>query len=202
MQSNKPWDARLAFWFIYPLRDSRLTPNHITSLRLLSGVWAGLSFALGDNFWSNVGAFSFVLSNFLDHADGEFARLTGKGSRTGHYFDLLCDAIVNILLFIGIGIGLAQSSLGSYALPMGCIVGLSVAATFHMRLQIEEGLGKVQCRQPNLGCMEAEDVLYLLPLITLTQLLVPFFVLASIGAPLFMLWVLKDYLVFKNKPSV
>ena len=201
IEHNKPWDAYLAYQLVYPLRNSKLTPNYFTSLRLVFGIGACMTFALGSYFWSNIGAACFVISNFLDHTDGEFARLTGKISKFGHYFDLVCDATVNILLFIGIGIGLMQSGLGLFALPMGCIAGISVAAIFHMRLFIEENMGKTHARQPHFGGMEAEDILYLLPIISLTGQLVPFLILASVGAPLFALWVLKEYLALKKELS-
>lgn len=199
MHKDKPWDARLAYRLIYPLRNSSLTPNHFTWVRLFFGILACLGLAAGSYFWTNAGSICFVLSNFLDHTDGEFARLTGKSSKLGHYFDLACDAAVNILLFLGIGIGLMQGSLGIYAFPLGCTAGISVAAIFHMRLYIEEQVGKEQARQPHFGGMEAEDILYMLPLVTLFNQLVPFLILAGIGAPLFCLWVLKEYLSLKKK---
>lgn len=197
-QSNKPWDARLAYRLIYPLRNSRLTPNHFTWIRLLFGIFACLALSLGGYLWANIGAMCFVFSNFLDHTDGEYARLTGKMTRFGHYFDLASDAMVNVLLFVGIGIGLMQSKLGGYALPMGCIAGISVAGIFHMRLFIEDNIGKAEARQPHFGGMEAEDILYLLPLVTIFDQLIPFLILACVGAPLFGLWVLKEYLTLKK----
>jgi len=201
MSNGKPWDARLAYWLVYPLKDSFLTPNHFTLLRLAVGITAFISLASGNYFWSNIGALCFCLSNFLDHTDGEFARLTGKMTRTGHYFDLACDALVNILLFIGIGIGLAHGNLGTAAVPIGIVAGISVAAIFHMRMYIESKIGKDSARQPHMGGMEAEDILYLLPLVTLTGQLVPFLILAGIGAPLFALWVLKEYISLKKTES-
>ena len=201
MSSGKPWDARLAYRLVYPLKDSFLTPNHFTLLRLAVGITAFISLASGNYFWSNIGALCFCLSNFLDHTDGEFARLTGKMTRTGHYFDLACDALVNILLFIGIGIGLAHGNLGTAAVPIGIVAGISVAAIFHMRMYIESKIGKDSARQPHMGGMEAEDILYLLPLVTLTGQLVPFLILAGIGAPLFALWVLKEYISLKKTES-
>ena len=198
LDNNKPWDARLAFRLIYPLRNSSLTPNHFTVIRLLFGILAFLGLSIGNYIWANIGAACFVLSNFLDHTDGEYARLTGKSTRFGHYLDLASDAIVNILLFIGIGVGLRTSTLGLYAVPMGILSGIAVAGIFHMRLYIEETLGKEQARQPNVGVFEAEDILYLLPVVTLTNQLVAFITLASIGAPLFGAWVLKEYLALKK----
>jgi archaetidylinositol phosphate synthase len=103
MPENKPWDARLAYRLIYPLRNTFVTPNHLTWLRLLFGVFACLLLARGEYLWVNLGAACFAFSNFLDHTDGELARFKGKMSKFGHYLDLIADAVLNILLFIGIG---------------------------------------------------------------------------------------------------
>ncbi len=193
MHNKKPWDARLAYLLVYPLQNSRLSPNHLTAVRLLFGVLAALALSCGDYLWTNIGAGCFVVSNFLDHADGELARLTGKMSKYGHYFDLVSDAFVNIILFIGIGVGLLQSKFGHFALPMGIIAGLSVAAIFHMRHHIEQSIGKEDARQPHLAGFEIEDILYLLPIVTLLNGLQHFLLLASIGAPLFLIWVWREY---------
>ena len=48
MSDNKPWDARLAYRLVYPLRNSFLTPNHLTFLRLLFGMFACVELARGD----------------------------------------------------------------------------------------------------------------------------------------------------------
>jgi len=197
--ADKPWDARLARRLVSPWRDSALTPNHLTGLRLLCGIVAACFLSLGGFVWTNIGALFFCLSNFLDHTDGELARLTGKTSRFGHVYDLISDAVVNILLFMGIGIGLMDSDLGDAALPLGCLAGVAVASIFHMRNHIEEMTGKEQARQPNAGGIEAEDVLYLLPLISLTGLLEIFLILAAVGAPLFAVWVLREYLTLMRE---
>ncbi len=191
---NKPWDARFAYRLIYPLRDTFITPNQLTTLRLLCGIFAGVFLSIGEYTYSNIGAFCFIISNFLDHADGELARLTGKISLKGHYYDLASDALVNIFLFLGIGIGLMKSNLGDYAGIMGIIAGLSIAAIFHMRNEIELQIDKKEARQPHKGGLEVEDVLYLLPAVTYFQLDYYFLLLATFGAPAFGLWVTKDYL--------
>ena len=41
---------------------------------------------------------------------------------------------------------------------------------------------------------EAEDVLYLVPVITLADALRPFLVAAAIGAPIFCMWVISEWL--------
>ncbi len=195
---DKPWDAQIAYKLIYPLRNTFVTPNYLTSLRLFFGIFAGIFFALGEYKYSNIGAFCFVLSNFLDHADGELARLKNQMSSRGHIYDLISDALVNILLFLGMGIGLMQTNLGVYACIMGIISGTTVAAIFYMRNDIEKNIGKKNARQPHKSGVEAEDILYALPIITYFQLDYYFIFAASIGAPIFCIYVIKDYLGLKK----
>ncbi len=179
--AEKPWDARLALLLVRPLQGTRVTPNHLTTLRLAVGLAALAGFASG---WPNLGAWLFVLSNLLDHTDGELARLTGRTSRAGHLYDLAADAALHILLFAAIGLGLTSSGAGSWALPAGIAAGLAVTAIFHMRHRMEEAGGKSATAQAALCGFEAEDVLYLLPLVTALDSLVPFLIAAAIGAPM------------------
>ena len=41
---DKPWDAQIAYRLIYPLRNTFVTPNYLTSLRLIFGILAGVFF--------------------------------------------------------------------------------------------------------------------------------------------------------------
>jgi archaetidylinositol phosphate synthase len=193
------WDARLARRLIMPLVNTRVTPNHLTTLRLLIGLAGGLCLARGGFAWTNAGALLIVLSNFVDHTDGELARVSGKSSRIGHFYDLACDALVTVLLFGGIGYGVTGAQVSGLIglhlspFPLGCIAGVAVALIFFLRMRIEEMAGKAGTKQPSMGGFETEDVLYLLPLVTLSGIVVPFLVAASIGAPLFAVWVVIDY---------
>ena len=54
-----------------------------------------------------------MLSNFVDHTDGELARISGKSSRIGHFYDLACDALVTVMLFVGMGVGVGGASSAS-----------------------------------------------------------------------------------------
>ena len=198
MPDDRPLDARLAAKLVYPLRHSAITPNHLTTARLLFGASACVLLSKGSYAYSNAGALCFVISVFLDHADGELARITGNKSKFGHYYDLISDAISDILLFIGIGIGLMNSGLGTAALFMGIFAGVGVAATFHLRLLISDITGQDQVEQPSIGLLEVEDVFYLLPLVTFFELLQPFLIVAAVGAPVFALWTLRDYLRLKR----
>lgn len=178
---STPWDARIASLLVRPLVGSPVSPNHLTTLRLLTGMAGALILALGES--KNPGAWLIFASNFIDHTDGELARMSGRTSRFGHLYDLTCDALVTIGMFVGIGFGLVHH-IGPAAVVMGAVAGLAVAAIFHLRYVIEERAGKTATRQPRLAGFEAEDILYLFPLVTAAGVLPGFLQAAAIGAPL------------------
>jgi archaetidylinositol phosphate synthase len=191
-----PWDARLARRLVTPLKDTWVTPNHLTTVRLAFGLAAAAAFLPGTYGWSNLGALLLILSNFLDHTDGELARVSGKSSRIGHWYDLASDAAVTILFFIAMGAGVgrdAEATLQPPPAALGALAGCAIALIFFLRMRIEAMAGKAASKQASLGGFETEDVLYLLPLVTLFDGVAPFLVAASIGAPLFAIWVMIDY---------
>jgi archaetidylinositol phosphate synthase len=194
--SVRPWDARLARRLVAPLINTWVTPNHLTTLRLSVGLAAAAAFTPGSYGWSNMAALLLVFSNFLDHTDGELARLSGRSSRLGHVYDLASDAVVTMLLFIAIGVGVAKKpGIDLWLAPaaLGLLAGSAIALIFYLRMRIEKQLGKSGTQQASLGGFETEDVLYLLPLATLCGALVPLLLAASVCAPLYAVWVTFDY---------
>jgi phosphatidylglycerophosphate synthase len=179
-----------------PLKDSWVTPNHLTTVRLLLGLAAGAAFVPGTYLWSNLAALLLVLSNVLDHADGELARISRKSSRSGHLYDLASDALVTIALFLGIGVGVGANTATLLGVPptlLGLVAGCAIALIFWVRMRIEDRAGKEATRQHSIAGFETEDVLYLLPFITLLNGVSACLVAAAVGAPLFAVWVLVDY---------
>ena len=187
---SRPYDAQLAVWLVTPLVGGPVSPNHLTSLRLLTGLLGAWLFATASA--PNVAALLIVLSNFLDHTDGELARLSGRQSQFGHNFDLLSDAVVTSGMFIGIGYGL-QTTLGTSALGMGLVAGVAVATIFHLRNVLESRYGKTVTRQPRWRGFEAEDILYLIPVISWCGELPLFLRAACIGAPIALVLVIVHY---------
>jgi phosphatidylglycerophosphate synthase len=96
-----PWDQRLARASVRPLLAKSITPNQITTLSLAIGLLAALFYGQGGAA-VHFGAACFVLSFWLDHADGELARMSGRTSSYGHYYDLAAGAAVLVALFVGI----------------------------------------------------------------------------------------------------
>ena len=186
----------MARCLVAPLKDSWVSPNHLTTIRLAVGLAGALAFVPGTYAWSNLAATLIVLSNFLDHTDGEFARLCGKTSRFGHLYDLASDAVITVLLFVAIDVGVdatADTGVSAPSVMLGALAGSAVALIFFLRMRIEEMAGKSASRQASIAGFETEDVLYLLPLVTAFDVVAPFLLVASIGAPMFAIWVIADY---------
>ncbi len=112
-----------------PLARMSVTPNQLTTVRLLTGLGAAAAFACGGG-WPAFGGGIFLISLLLDRADGELARLSGKMSASGYRYDLVCDCIATVAAFIGLGIGL-RGELGPVAIALGGAAGASVVAVFY-----------------------------------------------------------------------
>ncbi len=107
-----------------------VSPNQITTVRLVTGLAAAAAFAQGTYGWMSFGGGVFVLSMLLDRADGELARQTGKMSEGGHRYDLACDCIASMAAFLGLGIG-AAAEVGPAALWVGALAALGVGTLFY-----------------------------------------------------------------------
>jgi len=84
---------------------------------------------------------------------------------------------------------------------LGAVAGSAIALIFLLRMRIEDMAGKSATRQASLAGFETEDVLYLLPLVTVCNALERFLVAAAIGAPLFAIWVVIDYRRTRRRPA-
>jgi len=153
---------------------------------------AGYLFAQGDPVLANWAAGVFMFAAFIDHADGELARLVNKTSTFGHYYDHVAVAVSYVTLFVGMGIGQRYGPLGDWAVPLGVAAGLAVAATMGVRVEIEVREGTEAVKQGNIAGFEPEDTLYMVGPVTWLGYGIPFLVAAGIGAPLFLLWVVWE----------
>ncbi len=183
--NGPPWDQRIARVLVRPLARTPVTPNQITALTLLLALAGAALFARGDPVWANWGAGLFVLARFLDHFDGELARLTGKSSRFGYYFDYVTGAVSYAALFAGIGIGLAGGALGGWALLLGAAGAASALISLFLNLDLDKRIELAErdaVGYPGVAGFELEDGIYLIAPITWLGWLTPFFVACGVGA--------------------
>lgn len=185
---GRTWTHKLALIFVRPLANTFVTPNHLTFLRLITGLVACCCFATGDRELMIWGGWIWVLSAFLDRTDGELARVSGKTSAWGHKFDMFCDSATTSLFFVAGGIGLRDTELGHWAIFMGIAGGLGVLAAEYYAEQIDKRNDDPDDRAyPGFAGFDFDDVLYLFAVIAWFDWFMPIVIGASIGAPAFAL---------------
>lgn len=91
----------LAFLCAWPLRDSRVRPNHVSLGSMVCGVVAGVLFWRATRGAALLGGLAYLLGNVLDCADGQLARLQGSASPVGYLVDGASDYVGTIAVFVG-----------------------------------------------------------------------------------------------------
>lgn len=178
---------RAARVVVRPLVGGPVTPNHLTSLRLLTGLAACAAIGVGEHRWQMWGAALWVVSAFLDRADGELARLGGATTAWGHAYDYVCDVGVSALFFVGAGVGLRHSPLGDWAIGFGIVAGAAVAAASLLSEALERRSATGNKAYGGIGAFDFDDVFYLFAPVVWVGWLYPFLIAAIVGAPLFAL---------------
>jgi archaetidylinositol phosphate synthase len=185
--SGTSWSHVIARPLVRPMIGTPIRPNHLTTLRLLTGLAACLCLALDTRAGTWWGGALWIVSAFLDRADGELARLGRLTSPGGHLYDYYCDIIVNALLFVAIGIGLRHGWLGAWSIPLGLVAGFSLllGSIFSHRLELRSPAG-TKAYSGKWG-FDLEDALYLMAPLAWLGWLGPILVGAAIGATAIML---------------
>lgn len=100
-----PFVRVVATPFIRVLAALPVTPNQLTALSLILGLWAAWLFYLGGMQNNIIAAGLFTISYVLDNCDGAIARMKGLESDFGMRFDTFADWLVNACFFICLGWG-------------------------------------------------------------------------------------------------
>jgi hypothetical protein len=80
----------------------KMTPNAITFMSMLTGIASGMFFYFPILKLTVIGIMLFVLSDVLDSADGQLARLTGVKTELGRFFDGISGTIIFIIIHLSI----------------------------------------------------------------------------------------------------
>ena len=156
------WSHRAARPLVRPLIGRGVTPNHLTTLRLVAGGFACLLFALGTRSGVLWGGVAWLLSAFLDRMDGELARLGRMMSPGGHLYDYYVDQGINVAFFAAVGVGVRHGWLGAAAIPLGLVVALSLALTNWWSEQVEQMLPSGEKVYSGRLGFDPDDALYLM----------------------------------------
>jgi|TARA_B110000438_G_scaffold290574_1_gene326456 phosphatidylserine synthase len=177
---------------VKPLAKTSVSPNQITTLRVITGVIAALFMASGPN-WNSIGGGIFLVSVILDRVDGDLARFTDCTSPFGHRFDIISDALCNVLILLGLSIGLMGGDLGSWAILMGCVSGASVATILWMVMKMEEAKGARAAELPNFSGFDADDAVLLIPIFIWLGFAEDLLIISSIISPLVSIFFFRKY---------
>ena len=81
-----------------------ITPDQVTVISMLVGWVSAVLFAVPSRVTILLAALGLELYYVLDSVDGQLARVTGKTSKTGAFFDILLNYLVHPLPFLFIGL--------------------------------------------------------------------------------------------------
>lgn len=165
---------------------TKITPNHITTLRLFTGVAAALAFAVGGTFWPAIGGAVFVASMLLDRADGELARQTRTSSPAGHRYDLVSDCVSNALALFGIGVGLS-GVLGAAGPLLGAVAGAGIGMLFWQINALRLVRLRGYAVRPGV-VFDPDDAMVLVPVFVWCGAAVPVLMAAAVITPSAALW--------------
>ena len=153
---------------VRPLIGTPVTPNHLTTLRLLTGLGACAAVALGTRSGALWGGGLWLVSAFLDRADGELARIGDMMSAKGHAYDYAADVLVNSLVFAAGGIGARHGWLGRWGPVLGVLATVSMLVSWVVGEWYQKLEGSGQKAYAGRWGFDLDDGLYLIaPLIWL-----------------------------------
>lgn len=196
--SGGSWTHRLARPLVTPLIGTGITPNHLTTARLVSGLLAAAALLPGTPHWTAWAGWLWLVSAFLDRADGELARVGNMATPEGHAWDCLVDNIVNPVFFVAIGIGLRHSFLGHWAILLGLLSGASLYLCGYWSEALERRQNFTVKAYTGAFGFDPDDLLYLLAPLAWLDWLMPILLGSAVGATAMMVltgWRLRRLIV-------
>jgi CDP-alcohol phosphatidyltransferase-like enzyme len=119
----------VGFWLAQFFAKLNIAPTGVTFLGGLVGIIAGHLYFYRDLRVNVAGMMLHIFANALDNADGQLARLTGKGSREGR----ILDGVADYLVFVSVYVHLSLRYFVGGGSPAICL--LAVAAAISHGLQ-------------------------------------------------------------------
>jgi CDP-diacylglycerol--glycerol-3-phosphate 3-phosphatidyltransferase len=86
---------------------SRINPNALTFIGLLINIGCGVLYGYGMIFRAGL---LMILANVFDMLDGQVARLRGRVTRFGAFFDSVIDRYSDIIVYVGIMVFYARDT--------------------------------------------------------------------------------------------
>jgi phosphatidylglycerophosphate synthase len=180
-----------------------LSPNHITMLSCLIGMFGALCFLPGGYWGPVLGALLLQFSVVLDCCDGEVARVKFMESPLGGWLDIVCDTVVHIAIFLGVGVAVWRNGAVGHALALAGVLALGGALAFLLVTLAEKTEARGDRRggwedlviKKLLASLATRDFCVLIMASALTGQLGWFLWGAAVGAQMF--WLFLAWLLFR-----
>jgi len=118
-----------------------LSPNFWTCVGLAFALISAVVYGMGIEFGLIIGGALLLVSGFFDIVDGQVAKVTGKKSKKGSYFDSMSDKIAEVAIFLGILIGgYAEPYLVLLAITLSLLVSYARAKSDALNIKLQ-GVG-------------------------------------------------------------
>jgi hypothetical protein len=136
----------LAAVLVAAIKDTRLTPNHVTLCSfVVATVACGLLVGLPGTWGLVVAVFVYELSYVLDCVDGMLARLRGQASTQGHLLDFLMDELKALLVLGAASVRLFQDAKD----PRWLLLGLAGVIALAWGVAMTTFLRRPEIAQPS-----------------------------------------------------
>lgn len=123
---NKPISVRFTR---HVLTATSITPNQITLVAAAFGV-VGCALIASGRWAVMVAGFACQhIQSVLDGCDGELARVRMQQSKVGAWLDTFVDDVLNVLVTIAVGVGVARAGAGTWASAVGIAGGAMLVAS-------------------------------------------------------------------------
>ena len=113
----------LAHPFIKLALYPKMSPNQVTLVSLLSTIVGVIFIASGQYIYYIIGSLFFILGYVADCSDGKVARIRNMRSKLGGWFDSMSDKAKEMLMLLGVVIGVYSVTNNPKVLLLG-LVGL------------------------------------------------------------------------------
>ena len=115
-----PLVRHLSFRLTPVLLNTSLTPNMVTTISMLLGIFGALCF-MSSNYIAGIGGGVLLTACYtFDNCDGEIARIKNMSSEFGAKLDDMADWIVDASFFAALGYGTSLAFNQAFWLWLGC----------------------------------------------------------------------------------
>jgi CDP-diacylglycerol--glycerol-3-phosphate 3-phosphatidyltransferase len=168
---------------------SPISPNVVTFIGMLINIGCGVLYGYGKFFWAGL---LLIFAALFDMFDGRVARIRGRVTRFGAFFDSVLDRYSDIIVYVGIMVYYARDTL-AHSTVLVALTGLALVGSVlvsYSRARAESL--DIACK---VGFLERPERMVLLIIASLTEVGPPHPLLHKLPQVLWVLAILSHWTV-------